>query len=106
MLTHESSGEAVRIHFCVALIIGDLIKLTKCLPERLSNSLGKNMLAPLLELRRLRRKRMPKADLRCGGKIHSISKRAAELSFAVESGLFPSSLVSEYPDEPASEQTK
>src|ERR1700751_6272107 len=106
MLTRKSSGEAIRIHFGFALIIGDLIKLTKCLPERLSNSLGENMLAPLLELRRLRRERVPQADLCCRHKIHDFSRSTAELAFVVKAGLFPALLIAEHPDELASDQAK
>src|SRR2546423_1735679 len=106
MLAHQDSGKAVRIHFCLPLVIGDVIELAECLPERLPNGCGENPIAPLLKLRRFRRERMPKADAGGGSNINGFSPSVADLAFAVEAGTLPALLIAENPDQPASQQAK
>src|SRR5260370_41514406 len=98
MLTHDDSGEAVRIHLCLTFFIGGLIKLSERLSERLPQVSGENMLSPLAQLRRFRRERVPKSNVCRGGKFNDFSAKITDWAIATEAGTFPALLVAEDPD--------
>ena len=63
VLTHEDPSKPVRVQARFPLGIGDFIKFTKCLAERLTDAILIYEVPPASQLRRVGRERVPKPDL-------------------------------------------